>query len=73
MNKHIRICNGFNSSQIHFITSTRNNSLQLINSSTSSLLISSSSSSSNNKTLESHKKMTNLLAVLSFSYSYWTS
>ncbi|CAF0770997.1 unnamed protein product [Rotaria sordida] len=55
--------------QTHFITSTGNNSLQLINTSTSSPLISSSSSSSNNKTLESHKKITNLLAVFNFSYS----
>ncbi|CAF1331258.1 unnamed protein product [Rotaria sordida] len=62
MNKHIRICNGFNYTQIHFITSTESNSLQLINTSTSSPLISSHSSSSNNKSLESHKKMTNLLA-----------
>ncbi|CAF1154087.1 unnamed protein product [Rotaria sordida] len=50
MNKHIRICSGFNSSQTHFITSTETNYLQLINTSTSSPLISSSSSSSNNKT-----------------------
>ncbi|CAF1295234.1 unnamed protein product [Rotaria sordida] len=50
MNKHIRICNGFNYTQIHFITSTESNSLQLINTSTSSPLISSHSSSSNNKT-----------------------
>ncbi|CAF0999176.1 unnamed protein product [Rotaria sordida] len=56
MNKHIRICSGFNSSQTHFITSTETNYLQLINTSTSSSLISSSSSSSNNKSLESHKK-----------------
>ncbi|CAF1517416.1 unnamed protein product [Rotaria sordida] len=68
MNKHSRICNGVNSSETHFITSTGNNSLQLTNSSPSSPLISSSSSSSNNKTLESHKKLTNWLAVLSFSY-----
>ncbi|CAF4198612.1 unnamed protein product [Rotaria sp. Silwood2] len=49
MNKHIRICSGFNSIQTQFIISAEINSLQSITTSTSSPLISSSSSYSNNK------------------------
>jgi hypothetical protein len=54
MNKHMKICDGFNPNQTHFITSTGINPLQLIKTSTSS--------SSSNKNLASHKqKMANLL------------
>jgi hypothetical protein len=58
MNKHMQVCDGFNSKQIHFTTSSEINRSPVIEISTSS-----TSSSSNNKNLEVHKqKMTHLLA-----------